>query len=293
MSVVVILLGINMSNFKIQVGWNKGGVGSTFISTLLSQHGVNCIESKDPLLTADLLLIPCNLDHLWAPAYGCGQFENQLTEFVRNCNAKHICFVPNKISRPNQWVEFESRLDVLMLKVGRSFNVSPPIYDKSKFSHWLGEGAQEPLIDPITDMFTSYILKLIEELGQNHDVMLSDSWHEIEDKNDLRRIYADSNGDSKTIYKSLKEKGRIFNLSELIAERNTASTKSKKTLTKKELIQLLNKYPDTAEIVLTVTQADIDSNPPVDIAGILVRELRLPSDHSYDADENCIALQVW
>ncbi|MCU8056245.1 hypothetical protein L5L78_08525 [Shewanella sp. SM34] len=68
---------------------------------------------------------------------------------------------------------------------------------------------------------------------------------------------------------------------------------NRKTLRKAELIQLLSNYPDTAEIVLTVTQADIDSNPSVDIAGISVRELRLPSDHSYDADENCIALQVW
>ncbi len=181
MSVVVILLGINMSNFKIQVGWNKGGVGSTFISTLLSQHGVNCIESKDPLLTADLLLIPCNLDHLWAPEYGSGQFKNQLTEFVLNCNAKHICFIPNKISRLNQWVEFESRLDVLMLNVGRSFNVSPPIYEKGKFSHWLNEGAQEPLIDPITDMFTSYILKLIQELGGVFENTHWMSWSKTED----------------------------------------------------------------------------------------------------------------
>jgi hypothetical protein len=180
-NLVVVLLGAKMSVFKIQVGWNKGGVGSTFISSLLSQHGVNCIESKDPLLTADLLLIPCNLGHLWAPEYGSEQFKNQLTEFVRNCNTKHICFVPNKInSRPNQLDEFKSRLDVLMLKLGRSFNVSPPIYERSKFSHWLNEGALEPLIDPTTGVFTSYVLKLIEELSGNESAH-SMFWGKTED----------------------------------------------------------------------------------------------------------------
>lgn len=68
---------------------------------------------------------------------------------------------------------------------------------------------------------------------------------------------------------------------------------SKKTLTKSELIQLLDKYPDNTEIVLTVTQEDLDNNPPVDVGGFSVRELRLPGDHSYDEQENCLALCVW
>ncbi|MGI2025628.1 hypothetical protein [Shewanella glacialipiscicola] len=88
-------------------------------------------------------------------------------------------------------------------------------------------------------------------------------------------------------------KTKLLNISEFIAERNAVCSGQKKTLTKEELIQLLDKYPDDTEIVLTVTQADIESNPHVDLGGILVRELRISGDHSYDAQENSLALCVW
>jgi hypothetical protein len=67
----------------------------------------------------------------------------------------------------------------------------------------------------------------------------------------------------------------------------------KKTLTKAELITLLEQYPDDAKIVLSVMESDLAKVEPVDVAGESVRELRLPGDRSYDADANVIALCVW
>lgn len=67
----------------------------------------------------------------------------------------------------------------------------------------------------------------------------------------------------------------------------------KNTLTKAELIALLKQYPDDAKIVLSVMDSDLAKVEPVDIGGESVRELGLPGDRSYDADENVIALCVW
>ncbi|MEL7595361.1 hypothetical protein AADX40_15310 [Aeromonas veronii] len=67
----------------------------------------------------------------------------------------------------------------------------------------------------------------------------------------------------------------------------------KKTLTKAELITLLEQYPDDAKIVLSVMESDLAKVEPVDMAGESVREFGLPGDRTYDDDENVIALCVW
>ncbi|MHC5195082.1 hypothetical protein ACYSUW_15105 [Pseudomonas frederiksbergensis] len=67
----------------------------------------------------------------------------------------------------------------------------------------------------------------------------------------------------------------------------------KTTLTAGQLIKILSEYPESTKVVLTLTERDLREIEPFELMDEEVRELRLPGDRSYTADENVVAFCVW
>jgi len=120
---------------KLVVGWNKGGVGTSFICSLLKHAGINHVEHRAHLddyeTEKHIRVIPLSkaeIGYFVPNPARASEFEKMLSA----CSEMQVIFVPNNI-RPNDLKFIESELNSKSLIAASVMSISPCIPGRAKY----------------------------------------------------------------------------------------------------------------------------------------------------------------